>query len=770
MPPTLQFKAELDASGFSRGVEDATRSLEKAKAAAGEVTAELAKLAEQRAQAQALTARLDLPGGFEKELAGVSTKELFVASTALKVQEDFARKLLAGDENKRLTLEKRQVAFNERVITAQRKLDRELEDEADRHNLTALRQGGTQQDAARRMLLATGAAQIASAAGVPIPGGATLLGGGLRGAAGLAVGVGVAVAATAAIRQAVISTSEWISRMEVLAETTGSTAEALSTFSVAVDRLGGNSEALGPALAALRQNMVANATEFEQLGIKTKTATGEQRNALEVLREVRDIMGQAAPGAERDALGVRLVGDAYLALKPALNATATEWAAMLEVASKSSKVVGDDAVKANREYLTSLKDIETQMEGLKTWFGAGIAEAITNFSSNVRMRADQLKHLLQGDFEGAGGAREREIARRDAEVELGKSKGTMDPGKGLNLDPYLVAFNALDAQQKATFDGISAGATSAAQTMNVTMLSAVDGLRERFLGLSRAGLLTGQQQQVALSAQALGLSEDQLDTVFAAATDTVGQGTDQLIATIRQRQVGAFDKLLFDTIVGGARDQLKALDDQIASIDERLSEIAARRKEADTFDPGQQSAELRAREEERIFTPTRPGEDDDTKQIGRLQKERALLQTRRDLLAADVEARLGRYELAQANLKAAEASRLATEAEQKAATESKRRWTEARLVVQGLKQDLDDLRTSGGVTFIPAVGGPLAPVAMDLRIDITSSDRSLSALDTADLNRIFGERLANIIANSYTKVRRGIGSSASGGTDPMIQP
>lgn len=186
-----------------------------------------------------------------------------------------------------------------------------------------------------------------------------------------------ALAGGAAFKEAINSTVELTTGANALARQFGISATQASDLRVALDDVHVSTETFQAAGNALTKTLNTNEDAFKQVGIATRTSTGEYRNQLDILLDAADKLAKLKEGTDRNVEGQRLFGRAWSEVAPVVKLTSE---AMREAGEKAAALgleVGGEQVSAVAKYRAAMNDVSDVMTGIKNVIGQAVMPALT---------------------------------------------------------------------------------------------------------------------------------------------------------------------------------------------------------------------------------------------------------------------------------------------------------------------------------------------------------------------------------------------------------
>jgi len=127
---------------------------------------------------------------------------------------------------------------------------------------------------------------------------------------------------------------------------------------------------------------------FAKLGVSTKTASGQLKDAETVFWEVIDALGNIDNETERDALAMTLLGRSAKDLNPLIKAGSDAFKALGDEAESAGLILSEDAMSALGEVDDAMNRVNSTISGLKktvaVMFAPAISELTDGFSAVVQ--------------------------------------------------------------------------------------------------------------------------------------------------------------------------------------------------------------------------------------------------------------------------------------------------------------------------------------------------------------------------------------------------
>lgn len=184
--------------------------------------------------------------------------------------------------------------------------------------------------------------------------------------------------------------------LNTLAKQTGLTTEEIQKFQYASDIVDVSVSDITGALKKMKSNMAGQTDTWSKLGISTKDASGEMRDANEVFYETLEALSRIENETERDQVAMSLFGK---------NADAL--AGIIDDGGKALKEMGDRAEELglimDQETLNSMNDVSDTLDELKSRFkmtfmqnGAKLVQALTPVIEKVADAFGRLADFIGG--------------------------------------------------------------------------------------------------------------------------------------------------------------------------------------------------------------------------------------------------------------------------------------------------------------------------------------------------------------------------------------
>ena len=193
--------------------------------------------------------------------------------------------------------------------------------------------------------------------------------------------VGAASAVGAAAYKMATDTADYAGAVDDLSERTGIGREEIQRWKFALEQSGGSVNALQAATKKMSSVITeaANGSKGAEAALNGLGLSAKELEGLTVEQQFNKIVGALAemePGAERNALGAKLMGKAYMELAPTLNQGKDGIQALKDEADRLGMVMSEDAVKAADDFGDTVDKIKGATQGLMNQLGSVAITAI----------------------------------------------------------------------------------------------------------------------------------------------------------------------------------------------------------------------------------------------------------------------------------------------------------------------------------------------------------------------------------------------------------
>ncbi len=303
--------------------------------------------------------------------------------------------------------------------------------------------------------------QLAQKMGVNLPDGAKKALDGMGSfSAGAVAKMAVAAAAVAAVIKVVKELGEVTLQVaadvdEYLTESqiTGVSTEMLQAWDYAAPLIDTDAETIKGAMVKITKAMGDSSDKFDELGVSITNADGSLRSAEDVFYDVVDALGEMAPGAERDAAAMELMGKSAQDLNPLINAGSKALKEYGDEAKQVGYILSSDQVKALGAVDDAYQTLQLTIEGVKRQVAADFAPA-----------AQQAMELFGSAVQKAGEWLERSGLIKNLASILGSVMSILEaigktvsnlPGLGSALDAINISLKAVAYTAAAVADAFN---------------------------------------------------------------------------------------------------------------------------------------------------------------------------------------------------------------------------------------------------------------------------------------------------------------------------
>ena len=266
--------------------------------------------------------------------------------------------------------------------------------------------------------------------------------------AGTAAKMAIAAAAVAAVIKVVKELGDLTLQVaadmdEYLTESqiTGVSTEMLQSWDYAASLIDTDADTIKGAMTKITKAMGESSEQFAALGVSITDADGNLRSSEEVFYDVVDALGEMAPGAERDAAAMDLMGKSAQELNPLINAGSKALKEYGEEAKQAGYILSSDQVKALGAVDDAYQTLQNTIEGVKRQVAADFApaaqKAMELFGNAVQKAGEWLER--SGLIENLASILGSMMSILEA---IGKTIANM-PGMGSALDALNMSLKAV---------------------------------------------------------------------------------------------------------------------------------------------------------------------------------------------------------------------------------------------------------------------------------------------------------------------------------------
>ena len=302
---------------------------------------------------------------------------------------------------------------------------------------------------------------LASKFGITLPEGAKKALNGVESfSAGTVAKMAVAAAAVAAVIKVVKELGDLT--LEVAADAdnyltesqiTGVSTEMLQAWDYAAPLIDTDAETIKSAMVKITKAMGDSSEQFESLGVSIQDADGNLRSAEDVFYDVVDALGEMAPGTERDAAAMELLGKSAQDLNPLINAGSDSLKEYGKEAEQVGFILSTDQVKALGAVDDAYQTLQLTIDGVKRQVAADFApaaqEAMELFASAVQRAGEWLEK--SGLISNLASILKSVMSILEA---IGKTVANL-PGLGSALDAINISLKAVAYTAAAVADAFN---------------------------------------------------------------------------------------------------------------------------------------------------------------------------------------------------------------------------------------------------------------------------------------------------------------------------
>lgn len=196
-------------------------------------------------------------------------------------------------------------------------------------------------------------------------------------AAGL---VTAALAGGALFKETVSTTKEVVGEVVKLSKALGITSEDASVLRVALDDAFVTSDEYAAAASRLTKQLVKNEEAFRDLGVETRGPNKEFRSTVEIMADVNSRLMEFKEGTDRNIEGIKIYGKGWDEARKTLKLTAEGMTEAKKRAEELHLVMGDDKIKAVKDYKLAMKDLDDVSESFRVTIGVKMIKVLTELA------------------------------------------------------------------------------------------------------------------------------------------------------------------------------------------------------------------------------------------------------------------------------------------------------------------------------------------------------------------------------------------------------
>lgn len=161
---------------------------------------------------------------------------------------------------------------------------------------------------------------------------------------------------------------------------TGMNSEAASRLRGSAKLAGTDVDALAVGLVKLSKAAENNSPTFDELGIKTRDASGNLRPMADLLPEVADKFKNMPNGIEKTAKATELFGRSGADLLPFLNRGSEGLKELADKADKMGLTLSEKNVGQIKKYITAQRELNASIDGVKNQIGLAMIPILTGLT------------------------------------------------------------------------------------------------------------------------------------------------------------------------------------------------------------------------------------------------------------------------------------------------------------------------------------------------------------------------------------------------------
>lgn len=272
------------------------------------------------------------------------------------------------------------------------------------------------------------------------------------------LGAAAATAAAAGLAYQVKQTIDLADNYAKLSQKVNVSVESLSTLDYVANLNGTSLNVVSKALLRVSSNLLdadrglkESVENFQDLGIETKTATGQLRSADDVLIDVADRFAQMEDGTQKTALAMKLFGKSGAELIPMLNMGSAGIRELQEEARKLGLEIGTETAKQAEIFNDNIYRMQQLMKGVAVELTTSLLpklEELTSLFLDKRLSGGSLFESLSFALSG------RDAATNEIKRQIADQQQIQDDLLEESSRPRLLRINPFrsDESIKAEFD------------------------------------------------------------------------------------------------------------------------------------------------------------------------------------------------------------------------------------------------------------------------------------------------------------------------------
>ena len=176
---------------------------------------------------------------------------------------------------------------------------------------------------------------------------------------------------------------------------TGGTAESLSALAFAASQTGVPAEKLSLALVKMEKATSGTGKAFDALGISTKDANGNVKDALPLFTEVQSKISGMGDGTAKTAAVMGIFGRGAKDLIPLLNKNGTEMKELARQAAALGLVLSEKDLEAVKANVMAHRQFDAALRGVQVAIGRQLEPALTRLMEILTNTMPTISSLIQ---------------------------------------------------------------------------------------------------------------------------------------------------------------------------------------------------------------------------------------------------------------------------------------------------------------------------------------------------------------------------------------
>lgn len=201
-------------------------------------------------------------------------------------------------------------------------------------------------------------------------------------------GIKKAVQMGRALWEMTSDSTAWADELATRSVTTGLSTDTLQQWDYAARFIDTDVDAIIGAMNRMTRSM--DSDTLANYGIETRTATGELRDAQDVMWDALEAIGRIDNETERNAAAMELFGKSAAELTPLIQAGREEW----ERIAEGAPIVSEENIQKLTTANDALEDLDARLETTKNTLLAQLAPALTTIASSLSTALQSLGEYL----------------------------------------------------------------------------------------------------------------------------------------------------------------------------------------------------------------------------------------------------------------------------------------------------------------------------------------------------------------------------------------